>query len=329
MELAVIVTCDEDDPVTQDVLGLLEGLKKIEEFKVVKLKLQPGDKKVELPQLEIGPYKLHGHMTEQQILIAIRAAKDRQNQIKKIEASRPRKNKLKEKDIKFTFSDRFSLWFSNHYMFVFNAFILLYVGVPFLAPIFMHFGWTQPANGIYKVYSILCHQLAFRSFFLFGKQAVYPRLLSHLNYPLMYEFIVHHLTIDLNEARALIGNPVIGYKVALCQRDVAMYGSFFLFGVIFSFLKKQIKPIKMWFWILLGILPIGIDGASQLPALGLDIKWLPARESTPFFRVLTGIMFGVFTAWYLYPMVEESMRGTRSILNKKKMVLQQLSEQKE
>lgn len=325
MELAVVVTCDENDPGTEEVLRLLEGLKKIEEFKLVKLRIQPGEKKIELPQLEIGPYKLHGQMTEQQILIALRAAKDRQNQIKKIEDSRPRKRKVIVN--KFTFSDRFSLWFSNHYMLVFNIFVLLYVGVPFLAPVFMHFGWYRAANGIYKVYSILCHQLAFRSFFLFGKQAVYPRLLSHLNYPLMYEFLVHHLTIDLNEARALIGDTVIGYKVALCQRDVAMYGSLFLFGVVFSFFKDKIKSIKMWLWILLGILPIGIDGASQLPALGLDIKWLPARESTPFFRVLTGIMFGVFTAWYLYPMIEENMNSTRTVLSKKKMVLQQLSEQ--
>jgi uncharacterized membrane protein len=324
MDLSVIVTGEENDPKTKEIFQLLDKLKKHVEFKIIKLGLQPDEKIAELPQLEIGPYKLHGHITEQQVLIALRAAKDRKDQIMKIEESKT--GKKKEKSSKFTVSDRFSLWFSDHYMIVFNAIVLLYVGVPFLAPIFMHFGWTQPANVIYKIYSFLCHQLAFRSFFLFGKQAVYPRILSNLHYPIMYEFLVHHLTIDVVEARAYLGNATVGYKIALCQRDIAMYGSFFLFGVIFAFFKSRIKPLKMWIWILLGILPIAIDGGSQLPALGLDIKWLPARESTPLLRVITGILFGVFTAWYLYPMVEDTMKSTRMMLNKKKLILKQLND---
>jgi len=52
---------------------------------------------------------------------------------------------------------------------------------------------------------------------LFGKQFVYPRILSHVNLPIMYENLVGHLTIDVNEARAYIGNSVMGYKVALCE----------------------------------------------------------------------------------------------------------------
>jgi len=63
----------------------------------------------------------------------------------------------------------------------------------------------------------------------------------------MYENLVGHLTIDVNEARAYIGNSVMGYKVALCERDVAMYGSLFIFGVVFSsFVKGKTKPLKIF-----------------------------------------------------------------------------------
>ena len=40
--------------------------------------------------------------------------------------------------------------------------------LPFLAPVFMEAGWTPLARGIYTAYSALCHQMAQRSFFLFG-----------------------------------------------------------------------------------------------------------------------------------------------------------------
>lgn len=325
MDVTVIVTCKNDDPATGELFKILEHLKNTIDFKLVRLQNVAGEKIQDLPVIEIGPYKLHGQVSEQQLLVAIRAAKDRKDQIMKIEKAKT--GKVKTKEPRFTFSDRFSLWFTNNYMTVFSAIVFLYVGVPYLAPIFMHFGLTQPAGVIYKIYSYLCHQLAFRSFFLFGPQAVYPRLLSNLHYPVMYENLVGHTTIDVNEARAYLGNAIYGFKVALCERDVAMYGSFFLFGVVFAFMKAKIKSVKTWIWIVFGILPIAIDGGSQLPALGLDIKWLPARESSPFLRVLTGVLFGVITAWYLYPMVEESMRGTRRTLQKKKLIIQQLADQ--
>ena len=76
---------------------------------------------------------------------------------------------------------------------------------------------------------------------------------------------------------------------------------------------------------LLGIAPIGLDGFSQLFSQ-FNWEWLsalvPYRESTPFLRVLTGALFGLATAWFAYPNIEESMSETRQYYLKKNAVIQ-------
>lgn len=122
------------------------------------------------------------------------------------------------------------------------------------------------------------------------------------------------------DARAYIGNESVGYKVALCERDVAIYGAILLFGVIYAATGRRIKPIHWIVWILVGMGPIGLDGFSQLFS---QIEWqwlanlLPYRESTPILRILTGALFGLMTAWFAYPYMEESMAETRQFFIKK------------
>ena len=42
----------------------------------------------------------------------------------------------------------------------------------------MNAGLTGPGRAIYTIYSPMCHQMASRSFFLFGEQPAYPRELA-------------------------------------------------------------------------------------------------------------------------------------------------------
>ena len=109
-----------------------------------------------------------------------------------------------------------------------------------------------------------------------------------------YEEISGQTNIDAIAARDFIGNPSTGYKVAFCERDIAIYGSIFLFGLIFSLTGRKLKSIPWYLWVVIGLIPIGIDGVSQLPSLLANILpgWVPQRESTPFLRTLTGGMFG-------------------------------------
>jgi uncharacterized membrane protein len=159
---------------------------------------------------------------------------------------------------------------------------------------------------------------------LFGEQAAYPRTLAGVPGLLTYQQAIGDET-DIAAARSFVGNELIGYKVAICQRCVAIYGSILLFGLFFSFTKKWVKSPPWYVWLIIGILPIAIDGFSQLPSLmtGINLSWLPMRESTPFLRTLTGFLFGVTTAWYGYPYIEESMRDTRRILTHKIAVVKQ------
>jgi hypothetical protein len=50
---------------------------------------------------------------------------------------------------------------------------------------------------------------------------------------------------------------------------------------------------------------------------------VPIRESTPLLRTLTGGLFGWMTAWYLFPMLEETAREARLIVQRKIAVIQQ------
>ena len=74
--------------------------------------------------------------------------------------------------------DRAIYGFSRHWLAGFNIVAAIYVGLPMLAPVLMNAGITGPARAIYVIYSPMCHQMASRSFFLFGEQYAYPRDLA-------------------------------------------------------------------------------------------------------------------------------------------------------
>jgi len=223
--------------------------------------------------------------------------------------------------------EHFSLWFSRHYLALINVILALYVFLPILAPMMMRLGKVEPANTIYRIYRPLCHQLAYRSFFLFGEQAYYPLEVPAGSDRLTYSQVSGNAGEDMQVASAFIGNDVAGYKIALCQRDVAIYGSLLLFGIVFALTGRKFKPLLWWLWILLAIGPMGLDGVWQLISSWQlpFLNWLPVHESTPFLRVLTGATFGWFTAWFGIPTIEESVLEERVRLEAKKALERQKS----
>jgi uncharacterized membrane protein len=269
---------------------------------------------MEIPVLEAGPYQLKAPFTREEMAMTLHAATDRARDLENLHGDGYQARL--ERGWRVTGADKFSYWLSNHYMALFNLLVFLYVGLPFLAPVLMANGVTGPAHMIYKIYSAMCHQFAFRSFFLFGEQSVYPRVAAGVHGLIPFGVATGLNEADVLAARNFIGNPVVGYKVAFCERDVAIYGGILLFGLIFALTNHKFKSLPWYLWILIGILPISLDGFSQLlsqppfnaiPPLSL----LPYRESTPFLRVLTGALFGFMTAWFGYPLVEETMVDTR------------------
>lgn len=261
-----------------------------------------------VPVVEVGPYTLSAPFSELDLKVALLSARDglTAKEVRPAPVTRDQAIGL----------NRGLLFFARHWLAAFNLAVLVYVGLPFVAPTLMHLGYERQARWIYTVYSPLCHQLAFRSWFLFGEQPAYPRSLAGTDWVSFGQAT----GLDENDyigARAFLGNPTVGYKTALCERDIGIYGAIFLSGLAFSLLRKRLKPIPIWLWFVIGIIPIGLDGGTQLisvlPIPGLSVI-LPMRESTPFLRTLTGGLFGVMNVWLAYPYIEESFAETRALI---------------
>lgn len=201
---------------------------------------------------------------------------------------------------------RAALAIARHWLALLNGLVFLYVAVPFLAPILMETGHPGPAHLIYLAYRPLCHQIPYRSWFLFGERPFYS----------MEELLRRGVPPELLEPFGYIGDETLGYKVALCQRDTALYGSIFLAGLAFALSGRRWRPLSLRAYLLFGILPIALDGGIQWVTFAMHLlfpAWgIPVLESTPLRRVVTGALLGTLTVWAVYPRIqrglEESLR---------------------
>jgi len=234
------------------------------------------------------------------------------------------------------FLDKIILGFSKAWAFWLSLIIAIYAGLPVAAPIAMHYGATGFGNAIYTIYSPVCHQFAFRSWFLYGAQPAYPRERAGVASLKPFEFFasqepffegVDVSTLDAGltiAAKRFTGSERMGYKFAFCERDFAIYAALALFGFAFFVLQKlgiKVPALPFWAYLLIAIAPIGLDGFSQLfanpPFNGFGLGVYPIRESTPFLRTLTGGLFGLGNGWLAYPYIAESMDETRIMLEER------------
>jgi uncharacterized membrane protein len=153
---------------------------------------------------------------------------------------------------------------------------------------------------------------------LFGDQVAYPRAAANMPELETYEQATGLDGNDLLAARAFIGNEQVGYKVAFCQRDTFIYGAMLVFGLIYAATGRRIKPLHWALWIGIGMLPIAIDGFSQLFSQIPGFSFWEYRESTPLLRAATGAVFGFMTAWFGFPLLEESFTDVRVQVASKK-----------
>jgi len=277
------------------------------------------------PVLQAGPYTLNYPFSMQDVEVVLRSAHQRVDRMGKDSQSEEAKRLLRGQEI--TRGDRFGLWFTRNYVKVIVGILIIFTCLPFLAPVLEKTGNDGIARIIYLIYRPLCHQLTYRSYFLFGEQAVYPRQLANVPGELTYEQVTGLNPFDLAAARDFIGNPLVGYKVAFCERDVAIYGSLALFGLLFQLTGRKLKQLPWYLWLILAVIPIGLDGVTQIPSLMVNPPvWLPLRESTPFLRLLTGGLFGFFSGWFVFPMMEESVAITRVALGRKIAVVSKIQE---
>lgn len=223
--------------------------------------------------------------------------------------------------------DRFALGLARYWLLYVNVLLGVLVLAPFAAPALMALGASGPANAIYLFYSLLCHQLPERSFFLFGPKVSYS--LAEIGRVWPYANI-----LDL---RQFVGNAAMGYKVAWSDRMVAMYGSLWLGGLLYGLLRHRalrVPRLPVVAWILLGILPMLLDGGTHtindivagISGTGFrdTNAWLQVLTGNVFptmfyagaalgsfnnlARLVTGALFGFTTVWLVYPFVEMAMQ---------------------
>ena len=98
---------------------------------------------------------------------------------------------------------------------------------------------------------------------------------------------------------------IFGYQTCLCARCLAIYTSILLTGIFLAVARNRrtFRGINWWMW-LLAMVPMALDGGTQF------FGW---RESNVWLRLLTGTIFGVATAWFTLPHIEEAARDELAV----------------
>ena len=94
--------------------------------------------KERVPLLHVGPYHISWPFSQQELLVSLQAAQDRQTRME--QSGDPEHAARRKRGSIYGKSDRFTYWFSSHYMLVFNLLVALYVGLAFAAPMLMKIG---------------------------------------------------------------------------------------------------------------------------------------------------------------------------------------------
>jgi len=221
------------------------------------------------------------------------------------------------------FLDRCIFWLSKHWLAIVNTLAFLYVGLPILSAVLLYLGVEGPGKLIQTIYGPpVCHQIPQRSWFLFGEKPAYS-VDELMAYAGIETSSAQWQSIEILYHVIGYGDATIGYKIPLCQRCIAIYGTISIAGLVLSLLRRRWKvhPIPWWIYIAFGIVPIGIDGGYQWITYILDILLpaspIPVHETTLALRTLTGALFGLATVWLAYPHVQDAMDDFRNTLHKR------------
>lgn len=202
----------------------------------------------------------------------------------------------------------------SNWLILLSVFMFAWIALPWLAPVLMRVGWESLAKPIYWFYSLQCHQLPQRSFFLFGPQPM-------LSLPQVQA--VWQNTTNPVILREFIGDAQLGYKVAWSDRMVSAYSSILLGGAVWFLLRRRVRLFPLWGAALLA-LPMALDGIthvmSDFAGIGEGFRyandWLVQltqnRLPQSFYagttigsfnswmRLITGLLFGVGVGWFTF-----------------------------
>ncbi len=168
------------------------------------------------------------------------------------------------------------MFFVRHWLGILIVLVTLFtvpiVGVPFLESLNIPFLNTI-SDVVFQLYGgPVCHQLPERSLFIFG------------------------------------------FQMTVCARCFAIYATFLAGCILFAFVRTKLKPWNIIYYILLCV-PMGIDGTTQLFGIeiprrigpGWELIWM--AQSTNELRLITGAIFGLASALFVLPYLQEIFNG--------------------
>ncbi|MBD3328983.1 DUF2085 domain-containing protein [Candidatus Dojkabacteria bacterium] len=205
--------------------------------------------------------------------------------------------------------------------------LIIYALLPVLSPVLFHLKYPVPAQMIQAVYQRFCHQKVERSMFLFAEEEIAGKTGVVRFYSL--EELKAAKAIPLENPHAPVfsvretsfgypywGNEEVGYKVAYCIRDMALYTAMAVTCVILIIYTKGLEKagkklprIPVWVYLVL-MLPMVVDGLFQTiveisggksnPELQIYVDNIPKR-------IVTGALFGVGFGIFVIMMLRKAM----------------------
>lgn len=196
-------------------------------------------------------------------------------------------------------ASRFVCFFFRHWLALLLMPMLIFVTVPFFAPIAMYNGWSRTGQAIYWLYAPFCHQLPQRSWFLFGAKLTYTLEEIQQRYPYT----------DWWQLRQFVGTSEMGWKVAWSDRMISFYFITPVFGLIYALLRQcrfNIPPLSLRA-LLSSLAPLAVDGVTRLisdslpTALGGGFRdtnsWLVLLTANAFPAFYAGDTVGTLNWW--------------------------------
>src|SRR5713101_2227531 len=99
------------------------------------------------------------------------------------------------------------MWADRRRLALLNTLVVPFIVGPVVTPLLLAAGATSTATAFFRFFHLLCHQWAFRSFFVLGPQATFSR---------------DQLIAIGADPYTFVGDAQMGWKMAFCERNVAI-----------------------------------------------------------------------------------------------------------
>ncbi|MFQ5577280.1 MAG: hypothetical protein ACE5G8_09875 [Anaerolineae bacterium] len=220
------------------------------------------------------------------------------------------------------FMQKLILGLARHWEAIAIGMFIAVLGGAVLAPALMAAGLTDAGEAVYRFFAPHDHQLPQRSYFLFSSSGGVKTY--SLEQILAWGGQPHNL-------RAFTGTPDIGFKTALNQRMIAIFIGLLVGAVLYSGVYLQPNVNRLGLALL--TFPMFFDALSymlgertgsnmrylNLWAVKLTGGGLPGAFYTGtttgslnwLLRTVTGLLFGLATAWYLGAYFDRSFTAIR------------------